>query len=89
MIVSCFPLRVPRALFGPRGWSAAQGSRTAPTLGFGAVYLHAADPSSRHFPTTIIMTISPLTLTPGIAEDAGVNGCLLGVWPYGLGCLAV
>ena len=79
MLVSCLRRRVPLVLFGLRGWSAAQGSRTAPTLGLGAVYPHAANPSSRHFPTTITMTISPLTLAPGIAEDAGVNGCFLGV----------
>ena len=89
MFVSCFPLRVPRALFGPRGWSAAQASRTAPTLGLGAVYLHATDLSSRHFPTAV--TLSPLTRGPSIAEDAGGLGSSsrsLAVWPWVSGRMA-
>ena len=89
MLVSCLPRRVPRALFGLRGRSAAQGAQPAPTLGLGAVDLHVTDLSSRQFPTTV--TLSPLTRGPSTAEDAGRLGSSfrsLAVWPWVSGRMA-
>jgi len=71
------PFEVPQVLFNPGGWS------IAPSLGMGGI-----DPSTLHIPTTI--TISPLTLEPGIAEDAGEDILIrnLAVWPLVSGRVA-
>ena len=72
------PLEVPRVSFGPGGLS------TAPSLGISVVNL-----STLHVPTTIIIT-RPLTLGPGIAEDAGEDIMIrsLAVWPLVSGRVA-
>ena len=64
------PFEVPRVLFSPGGWSISSSPG-----------MEVIDPSTRHIPTTLMM--SPPTLGPSIAEDAGRMGSSrsLAVWP--------
>ena len=71
------PFEVPRVLFSPGGWSIASSPG-----------MDGIDPSTQHTPTTVTLTMSPLTLGPGIAEDAGVSGWSLAVWPLVSGRMA-
>ena len=73
------PFEVPRVLFSPGGWSIASSPG-----------MDGIDPSTQHTPTTVTLTMSPLTLGPGIAEDAGKMNLFrsLAVWPLVSGRVA-